>query len=170
MKIVTYPDPVLLQEAEPLETVDDEVRERVSEMFRLMYEARGIGLAGNQVDWPVQVFVINLAADPEGGQEAVFINPKIVSKKGRVVAEEGCLSIPGLVGPVPRATSIRMEATNLDGERFEVEATELFARVLQHEFDHLQGILFVSKVVPSQQKPILKRLKEMREGVAADPR
>ncbi len=168
MKIVTYPDPVLLRESAPLATIDDEVRARVAEMFALMYEARGIGLAAPQVDWPVRLFVVNLAAEAGQGEERVFINPVMVEKsKTEAVNDEGCLSIPGVSAPVKRAIRVMMDATDLEGRRFTAVGEELFARVLQHEFDHLNGILFVSKVVPSQQKQILKRLREIREGVTS---
>lgn len=162
VKIVHYPDPILLRTSPPLETIDEEVRERVAEMFHLMYEARGIGLAAPQVGWSTRLFVVNLAAAPGEGEEQVFINPKILGRSGRAVAEEGCLSLPGISGAVPRALRIQMEATDLQGTRSTIEAEEIHARVLQHEFDHLEGLLFVSKVVASQQKQVLNKLRELK--------
>ncbi|MBI4613164.1 MAG: peptide deformylase [Planctomycetes bacterium] len=168
MKIVLYPDPNLLQEAAPVEEFDSELREKVEEMFPLMYEAKGCGLAAPQVAWLLRVFIVNLAGEAGKGEEKAYVNPRIVEKRGTVVAEEGCLSIPGVTGPVRRASWVRIEASDLAGKTFQEESTsELHARVLQHELDHLNGILFVSKVVPSQQKLILKKLREMREGVPA---
>lgn len=162
MKIVTYPAKVLLQEAAPVAERGDDLRERVREMFRVMYEAKGLGLAAPQVDWPVRLFIVNESGRPDEGEELVFVNPTLLEKQGSATAEEGCLSIPGVFGLVRRAASVRIAATDLAGTPFELSARELLARVVQHEYDHLLGILFVSKVVPSQQKLVAKRLREIR--------
>jgi peptide deformylase len=149
MKIILYPHPALRRPAQPLTSIDKKLRLQVGEMFELMYEARGLGLAANQVALPYQFLIMNLAADPKQPErEEVFLNPVIVERKGSVEDEEGCLSLPGLYQKVRRAKSVRVRAYNLKGESVEVTASDLAARVWQHETDHLQGVLFIDKTGP----------------------
>jgi peptide deformylase len=149
MKIVHYPHPALRHAARPLTSIDQRIQKLVREMFDLMYEGRGLGLAGPQVELPYQVFIMNLKADPNQPEaERVWINPVIVDRKGSEEGEEGCLSFPGLYGKVRRAKWIRAQAYNLKGELEEVSATDLEARVWQHEVDHLHGALFIDKMGP----------------------
>jgi len=149
MKIVHYPHPALRHAARPLTSIDQRIQKLVREMFDLMYEGRGLGLAGPQVELPYQVFIMNLKADPNQPEaERVWINPVIVDRKGSEEGEEGCLSFPGLYGKVRRAKWIRAQAYNLKGELEEVSATDLEARVWQHEVDHLHGDLFIDKMGP----------------------
>ena len=114
LQIVTYPHPALRYESRPVAQIDDALRATVRVMFGLMYEARGIGLAANQVGLPFRFFILNLTADPEQkDQERVFINPEIVKKHSSIEAEEGCLSFPGLYSKVRRAKKIRVQAFDL---------------------------------------------------------
>ena len=129
--------------------IDKQVRLYVGQMLELMYEGRGLGLAGPQVALPYQVFVMNLKADPnEKESEKVFINPVIMDRKGSVEGEEGCLSFPGLFQKVRRARTIAFQAYDLEGKLVEGAAADLDARVWQHEVDHLHGILFIDKMGP----------------------
>ena len=147
MEIVKHPHPALRFRSVPVTRIDAALRAVVREMFDLMYEAKGIGLAANQVALPFRVFVMNLSgeeADPE--QEHVFINPVIRGKRGGDVAEEGCLSMPHLFADVRRPEAVTIEAFDLDGQGFEMKLDELPARVVQHEADHLDGILFTDKL------------------------
>jgi peptide deformylase len=147
MKIVKYPHPSLRHPARPLTAIDQRIQKLVREMFDLMYEGRGLGLAGPQVELPYQVFIMNLKADPQQADgERAWINPVILERKGSEEGEEGCLSFPGLYGKVRRAKWIRAQAYNLKGELQEVTATGLEARVWQHEVDHLHGDLFIDKM------------------------
>lgn len=147
MKIVNYPHPALRYKAVPLTSIDKRVHLYVGEMLELMYEGRGLGLAGPQVALPYQLFVMNLKADPNlKEEEKAFINPIITDRKGSVEGEEGCLSFPGLFQKVRRARSIRFQAYNLQGQLVEGEAVDLEARVWQHEVDHLRGELFIDKM------------------------
>ena len=146
LQIVTYPHPTLRHKSKPIKRVDAELRAIVRKMFELMYEARGIGLAANQVDLPIRLFIVNLHADPEAGEELVFINPVISKPKGSEEAEEGCLSIPETYGNVIRPKSVRVNAYALDGHEIQADADGLFARVVQHESDHLDGVLFVDRM------------------------
>jgi peptide deformylase len=149
MKIVHYPHPSLRHVAQPLKAIDKKVHLIVGEMLALMYEAKGLGLAAPQVCLPFQVLVMNPSADPnQRDQEGIFINPVILERKGSIEGEEGCLSLPGLYCKVRRAKTVTVRAYNLKAESFDITATELQGRVLQHEIDHLQGVLFIDKIGP----------------------
>jgi peptide deformylase len=129
-------------------------------MIPLMEAERGIGLAAPQVGWGVRL----LLASPDGDRTKpiVLINPEIVKKSGSEWGEEGCLSFPGIYGDVLRAKKVTVRATDLDGKAIELEAEDLFARVLQHEIDHLDGILFVTKMRATDRKAAQKKLEELR--------
>lgn len=147
MEIVKYGHPCLRWKSTPLTEITPEFKATVRSMFDLMYEARGIGLAANQVGLPYRFFIVNCAADrDEPDEEFVFINPEILRRKGSVEGEEGCLSLPELYGDVSRAEEIVVEAFDLDGQGFEVECSDIFARVIQHETDHLDGVLFIDRM------------------------
>jgi peptide deformylase len=147
MKIVHYPHPSLRHAGRPLTAIDKKVRLLVGEMLDLMYEAKGLGLAAPQVCLPYQVLVMNPSADPnQRDQEGIFINPVILERKGSIEGEEGCLSFPGLYRKVRRAKTVTVRAYDLEGRSFDVTATELTGRVLQHEIDHLNGVLFIDKI------------------------
>lgn len=151
MEIVKYGHPALRWKAKELTELTPDFKATVRTMFDLMYEARGIGLAATQVGLPYRFFVVNTTADPkETEEELVFINPEIIRKKGNVEGEEGCLSLPELYGQVARAEEIVLEAYDLDGEGFEMECSEILARVVQHENDHLDGVLFIDRMKPGE--------------------
>jgi peptide deformylase len=118
-------------------------------MLELMYEHHGLGLAANQVAWPFQLLVMNDLSDPEQkDHERVLINPVIVERKGTMEGDEGCLSFPDLFQKVRRAKSVKVQAYNLEGQAIEVSASDLPSRILQHEIDHLHGILFIDNMGP----------------------
>ena len=161
MKVVHYPDPVLLQPAAPIEVVTAEVRERAEAMKPLMLLEEGVGLAAPQVGWGVRL----LLASPDGelANTLVLVNPRLIqSGGGQEWGEEGCLSFPGIYGEVLRHREVRVEATDLDGQRFELSAEGFFARVLQHELDHLDGRLFVTRMRPADKLVNKPRLEELR--------
>jgi peptide deformylase len=160
MEIVTYPHPTLRRVSRPLKRVDAELRLKIREMFELMYAAKGIGLAANQVDLPLRLFIVNLEAKPEG-QELVFINPVIsLPRGGSEDAEEGCLSLPGLYGPVIRPKQVRINAYSLAGEEIQLDATGLMARCVQHELDHLDGVLFPDRMSATARADIAEEIDE----------
>lgn len=161
LEIIHYPHPTLRHKSKPIARVDDTLRAIIQHMFPLMYEARGIGLAANQIDLPLRVFIINTAADPQEGEELVFINPVISRPKGSDEKEEGCLSIPGIHGMVKRPERVRVEAYNLEGQLFEAEASGLFARAIQHELDHLDGVLFTDKLSETGRIAVRPELEEL---------
>ncbi|MGA2034806.1 MAG: peptide deformylase [Thermoguttaceae bacterium] len=166
MQIVKYPHPALRHKSKPLLRVDAEMRKIVRQMFDLMYAENGIGLAANQVELPYRLFIINLSADanaPE--QEHVFINPVIERRTGgSAEADEGCLSFPGLFAPVRRAEKAVLSAYSLSGEEVHYDLNGLFARAVQHEYDHLDGKLFVDRFTPGVLASVKDRLDEFERA------
>ncbi len=133
----------------------------VAQMCELMYEHEGVGLAGNQVDLPYRMFVANPSGDRNNKDaEQVFINPVLRAGHGQAEAEEGCLSIPGVLGPVVRKEKITVEAYDLSGEAFCGEVEGFLARVVQHEVDHLDGKLFIDRLAPGQAAEVREALEE----------
>jgi peptide deformylase len=142
--------------------IDDDLRAKVRAMFDLMYAARGIGLAANQVGIPYRFFILNLTADPEQkDQERVFINPEIVKRHSSIEDEEGCLSFPGLYFKVRRARKIKLRAFDLAGNLVEVAAEDLQSRALQHETDHLSGKLYIDMIDAAARAPIQGKLRDL---------
>jgi peptide deformylase len=160
MKIVRYPHPSLRHVAKPLTGLDKQVQLQIGAMLDLMYEGKGLGLAGPQVVYPFQVFVMNLEPEDKDKQ-SVFINPVIIDRKSTVEGEEGCLSFPGLYQRVRRAKTVRYRAYDLKGELIEgTSQCDLEARVWQHEVDHLHGELFIDKMGPIARLASRNELKE----------
>lgn len=160
LEIVNFPHPALRYSSRPVTEIDDGLRATVRAMFDLMYAAKGIGLAANQVALPFRFFVLNLTADPDQpDKELVFINPEIVKRHSSVEDEEGCLSLPGLYAKVRRARKIRVRAYDLQGNLVEHEADELFSRALQHETDHLAGKLFIDYLEPAVRHSVADKIR-----------
>jgi peptide deformylase len=154
-------DPVLREMAEPVTELSDELRRLVEDMFDTMYAEEGVGLAAPQVGVQQRVIVV----DPREPDIMPFalINPEIVEVSEDVErGEEGCLSIPGLKDIVERPAAVRIEGLNLDGGRISMEADGLLARILQHEVDHLDGILFLDRVSPIKRKLLLSKWQKVR--------
>ena len=147
--------PVLRERSAEVPAVDDEVRRFIDQMFETMYAAKGVGLAANQVGAARRIAVV----DAEG-QRLALVNPVILASEGRDTAEEGCLSIPELFGDVTRAERVTVEALDRDGTRIEVEAGGLVARAIQHEIDHLDGILFIDHLSLMKRRMLLNRWKK----------
>lgn len=146
MQIIQHPHPILRHKSKPVKRVDAELRSTIAQMFDLMYEARGIGLAANQVGLPLRLFVMNLSGEKGAGEELVFINPMVSRATGTDEAEEGCLSLPGIYGPVLRPAEVMFSAYMLNGEKFEQKVEGLFGRCVQHETDHLNGVMFIDRM------------------------
>jgi peptide deformylase len=161
LQIVHYPHPALRYLSRPVSEIDDTLRSIVRTMFDLMYAAKGVGLAANQVGLPFRFFILNVTADPEKReQEQVFINPQIVKRHASVEDEEGCLSIPGVYAKVRRARKIRVQAFDLKGSLFELDAEELLSRAIQHETDHVEGKLFIDYLDDAARRSIAEHLRE----------
>ena len=152
--------PLLRQHSDEVECVDDEVRTLVRDLFDTMYAAEGIGLAANQVGLAKRVAVVHAGDDPV----VVLINPVIIEREGNEKEEEGCISIPDIFGDVDRSLRVVIETTNLDGARERHELTALSARAVEHEIDHLDGVLFLDHLSPLKRHMLLKKWKKLRKG------
>lgn len=147
LSIIHYPHPTLRHESRPIQKVDKQLKTWVAEMLDLMYEHEGVGLAANQVDLPYRIFVANPTGDSQKPEmEQVFINPVLSKPKGQEEGNEGCLSIPGVHADVVRSNSIHIEAYDLAGNLLEADLEGFPARVVQHEVDHLDGVLFLDRL------------------------
>ncbi len=163
LEILHFPDSRLRTRAQPVETVDAEVRRLVDDMFETMYAAPGIGLAATQVNVHRRVLVVDVSE--EKNQPLTFINPEILDRQGTEEMEEGCLSVPGFYEKVRRAERVRVRALDRDGKAFELETDGLLAVCIQHEIDHLDGKLFVDYVSSLKRQRIRKKLeKAQRHG------
>jgi peptide deformylase len=163
LRIVPFGHPALRYKSRPVATIDESLRGVVRRMFDLMYEAKGIGLAANQVGLPYRFFVLNLSADPEQkDQERVFLNPEVVKRHSSIVGEEGCLSFPGVYANVQRARKVKVQAYDLTGQPIEVEGEELFSRAMQHEIDHLDGTLFIDRLTPDLRDKVEAKIRAIK--------
>jgi peptide deformylase len=170
-EVVLMGDPVLRAEAEPVAIYDDELRALVRDMFETMYLAEGIGLAAPQVGISRRVLVVDLRREDEADRRVALVNPKVVWASGETDKQpEGCLSIPGLEEVVERPSAVRIEAFDPEGNEIVIEADELFSRALQHEIDHLDGILFLDHVSPLTRKLALRKWKKLRAEAEEEPR
>lgn len=158
--IVLFPDNVLTTACDPVDDVDDDIRQLVDDMIETMYDAPGIGLAAPQVGVPLRITVIDTSGPEEKENLHVFINPEIVETEGKLTWEEGCLSIPGVYEKVDRAATVKVRALDRHGEPFELDAEELFAVAIQHELDHLDGVLFLDHLSGLKRRLVIKKYKK----------
>ena len=166
LPIRIYGDPVLREKAEPVADIDDEVRRLAADMLETLADAEGVGLAGPQVGESRRLIVVHPPADRGENREEprVLVNPQVVQSDGpQVSGEEGCLSIPGIYEDVKRKERVRVKAVDLDGDEVELEADGWIARILQHEIDHLDGVLFIDRIGPMRRALLKKRLRELQE-------
>ncbi len=162
VQIIKYPHPTLRHKSKPLKRVDKELKQIIAEMFELMYSNQGIGLASNQVNLPYRLFVMNIKGDPaEEGEARVFINPVVTRKNGSDEAQEGCLSFPEIWAPVRRPEKIVVSAYGIDGQEFTYEMDGLYARAVQHEIDHLDGVVFIDRLSQANQLAVREDLDEL---------
>lgn len=158
---------ILREKAAPVDTVTDETRGLIRDMFDTMYHAEGIGLAGPQVGVSQRVLVVDVTNEDESRHVHALVNPVVVaSSKATGKAVEGCLSIPGLEEKVARPVRVTVEAVSPDGDPVRIEAEDLLARALQHEVDHLDGVLFLDRLSPLKRAMLLKK---WRKAMAANP-
>ena len=150
LEILKYPDKRLRTVAKPVENVNSEIKKQVKDMFETMYEATGIGLAATQVNFHQRIIVIDIS--DQCNEPICLINPEVIEKSGEIQWEEGCLSVPDYYENVIRANDIKVQALNQHGETFELEASEMLSVCIQHEIDHLDGILFVDHLSKLKQK------------------
>jgi peptide deformylase len=164
LSILRYPDPRLYKKAEPVAEVDDLVRSLVQDMTQTMYSAPGVGLAATQVNVHKRVVVID--ASETRDQLLVLINPEIVSREGIQYTDEGCLSVPGIYEPIERAERVTVRALGVDGKPFTLTAEKLLAVCIQHELDHLEGIVFVDYLSRLKQQRVKAKLQKQLRRTA----
>jgi peptide deformylase len=165
LRVRKYGDPALRHRASEVAEITADVRAVVDDLIETMYDEVGIGLAAPQVGIPLRLVVI---ADEETRRARCLVNPVLVDRAGEQTSEEGCLSIPGVFAPVTRAAWVRVEARDLDGQPVTIDGRGLLARVLQHEIDHLDGVLFIDRLDPVTRDRIKRRIK--KEGLAEGTR
>ncbi|MFM7294891.1 MAG: peptide deformylase [Burkholderiales bacterium] len=162
LDVLTYPDPLLQRIAEPVKLIDNKIKKLVDDMAETMYDAPGIGLAATQVDVHEQVIVVDVSESRD--QLMVFVNPRIVASSHELRPhEEGCLSVPGFYDDVTRPARIEVEALDLDGKVFRLQAEGLLAVCVQHEMDHLQGKVFVQHLSRLKQARIRSRMLKLEK-------
>jgi peptide deformylase len=161
--IVKFPDPILTASAAPVaEFGTPELRQLVEDMFASMYAASGVGLAAPQIGLSQRLTVIDCSVGEDPEQKLVLINPEITRRAGKQTAEEGCLSVPGFRADVTRAQSVTVRAQDVHGEWFEKSGEELLARAIQHELDHLNGILFLSHLSTLKRDLIKRKIRKLQ--------
>lgn len=167
--ILHYPDARLREPGKKVEILSAELRQLIDDMAETMYAAPGVGLAATQVGAPWQVFVVDCAADGEPSDLRVFVNPEILSAEGRTASDEGCLSFPGAREEVERAEKVRVRAQDEDGNCFELDAEGLLAIAIQHEYDHLQGVLMIDHLGPLKKRLLHRKMLRRTETTANAP-
>ena len=155
LNILKYPDKRLRTIAKPVISVDETIKQQVKDMFETMYEATGIGLAATQVNFHQRIIVIDIS--DQCNEPICLINPEILEESGEIQYEEGCLSVPDYYENIVRANNIKVKALNQNGESFELKASEMLSVCIQHEIDHLNGILFVDHLSKLKQKRLKKK-------------
>jgi peptide deformylase len=162
LKLRIYGDPVLREKSTLVEKFDEDLKETIKKMAELMYKVKGLGLAANQVGIPKRFFIMDIKQKEGTPELEVYINPEILNAEGYTEYEEGCLSIPGYYAKVERYAKLYIRAYDLEGKPFEKELTGLQAIAFQHEYDHIEGILFVDRISPLK-KELFKRWWKKRE-------
>lgn len=161
LEILEFPDERLRRKCEPVTRFDAVLKRLVDDMFETMYAAPGVGLAAPQVNQPLRMMVIDVAPQ-ERPQPLVFVNPELVTTEGKVDWEEGCLSVPGFTAEVERSQRVRVRAQDANGVTFERDADDLLAIAVQHEMDHLDGVLFVDHLSRLKRQLFMKKYKKLQ--------
>jgi peptide deformylase len=160
-EVVKWPNPVLSKPGEKVTVFDAKLKKLTEEMFDSMYAAQGIGLAAPQIAVSKRITVIDVSFKKNPADRIVLINPEIVSREGKQVEEEGCLSLPEIREKVSRAAKVKVKAQDVTGEWFEVEGEELLARAFQHEIDHLDGVLFIDRLSRLKRDLVIRKMKKL---------
>ena len=163
-EVVKYPDPVLSKPGAKVTEFTPELAQLVDEMFDSMYAAQGIGLAAPQIGISKQITVIDVSFKEHPEDKLTLINPEIIEREGKQFEEEGCLSLPEIREKVHRAAKVKVRAQNVKGEFFEVEGEELLSRALQHEIDHLHGVLFIDHLSRLKRDLVHRRIRKLQKN------
>ncbi len=158
--ILTFPNPILRKKAKKISTFDDSLQSLATDMIETMYDAPGVGLAAPQIGESIQLIVVNASQDEDGKESMIMINPEITGKEGNQVDEEGCLSVLDLTASVKRSKKITVSYQDITGEKQEISVEDRFAVVLQHEIDHLHGILFIDHLSTLKRALYKKKIKK----------
>ena len=162
--IVKYPDPVLSKRGADVTEFGPELAQFVEEMWASMYAAHGIGLAAPQIGVSKRITVIDVTFKERPDERVVLINPEVIEREGKQFEEEGCLSLPEIREKVQRAARVKVRAQDVNGEFFEAEGTELLARAMQHEIDHLDGILFIDRISALKRDLVKRRIRKLQKN------
>jgi peptide deformylase len=178
LQVLEYGDPILRAKGKPIENIDDRIRELVANMIETMHVANGVGLAAQQIGEALQLTVLDVSlvedrpstlkldgkdVDPKSAMPLVLINPEVELRGATEVGVEGCLSFPEITGDIERAKSVIVRAQTLEGETIEIEASGFLARAIQHEGDHLNGILFIDRMNSAAKAALSSRLKRLQK-------
>ena len=165
--ILHYPDARLRVAGRKVEALTEELRGLIDDMAETMYAAPGVGLAATQVGELWQIFVVDCASEGEASDFRVFVNPEIITSEGKMASEEGCLSFPGAREDIERAEKVRVRARDGHGRPFELEAQGLLAIAIQHEYDHLQGVLMIDRLGPLKKRLLHRKMLKRGESATA---
>ena len=164
LKIVTWPNPILENPADPVTKFDDDLRKLADDMFETMYAAPGVGLAGVQVGIAKRLFVMDCSGGKDPASRYFMANPEIIAQEGKQAGEEGCLSIPGIYSKVERGLRVIARGHDLNGKQFEIEGIELEGRCLLHETDHCDGILYVNRITPLKREIVKRKVRKLQKA------
>ena len=159
-KILHYPDPRLRQKAEPVAQMTPALQKLTDDMAETMYAAPGVGLAATQIGEPHRIFIVDIAGEDDPSDLRIFVNPELTLRTGECVGPEGCLSFPGVTEDIKRAARVRVRALDRDGKPFELEAEGLLAVAIQHELDHLDGVLMVDHMGMLKRRMVQRKLQK----------
>ncbi len=162
--ILHYPDPRLREKGRPIEVVTPAIERLIDDMAETMYAAPGVGLAATQIGEPHRLFIVDISSDGEPSDLKVFINPLIVKTEGEELGPEGCLSFPGVNEDIKRAAKVTVRATGRDGKPFELSADGLLAVAIQHENDHLDGVLMIDKMGVLKKRIVQRKMQKRAEA------
>ena len=165
--ILHYPDKRLREAGRPIEAITDELQTLIDDMAETMYAAPGVGLAATQIGEALQLFIVDVADEDAPSDLRVFINPEILSREGDLAWQEGCLSFPGVQEEIDRAAKVRVRAQDRTGKWFELEAEGLLAVAIQHELDHLHGVLMIDKMGPLKKRLTHRKMVKRAEEQAS---
>ncbi len=161
LNILHFPDDRLRQVSKPIESFDERLNQLIDDMLATMYDAPGVGLAAVQVGHPIRLIVIDVSDDSSAPM--ALINPTIIAKEGSQTSDEGCLSVPAIYEPVNRAEQVEIAALDRKGEKFQLTASGLLSICIQHELDHLEGIMFVDHLSMIKRMRIKKKMEKLRK-------
>lgn len=166
-RIVTYGDPILREVSEAVDVIDQQVKDLVSDLMDTLKKAQGLGLSAVQIGVLLRVFVVDLSVVDITETLRVFINPEIIESTGEIEMEEGCLSFPGIYQKIVRPSTVKVRAIDLEGREFVLEAGGLAARAVLHEYDHLEGKLYIERMTPLTRTLLRGRLRKLAKSSCA---